>query len=107
MTTSLAGAVAIVLPRGAPLWVYGALMLATVPYAQWSAAGWGLTLVAMERADSITHAILPSAGVALATVGPLAVAFGARGAIGGEIAAELVGLAVQARAVRSRRPVDR
>lgn len=57
--------------------------------------GLGLSMVATGQANRITAAIIPSAVVAVSTIGFLAAAFGPVGAIAAEILAELTGLAIQ------------
>lgn len=57
--------------------------------------GLGLSMVATGQANRITAAIVPAAVVALSTVGVMAIHFGATGAVAAEVAAELVGVAVQ------------
>ncbi|WP_265444989.1 hypothetical protein [Flexivirga meconopsidis] len=60
----------------------------------------GLALIARDRANDITWAIVPSAIVGVATIAPGAVAFGPKGAIAGEILAETCGLLIQFRSLR-------
>jgi len=61
---------------------------------------YGLTLVARGKANHITWAIIPSAGVAVAAIPALALWLGASGGILGEIVAESTGTAIQARSIQ-------
>lgn len=63
----------------------------------------GLSLVAYDLADFITWAILPSAIVGVLLIGPGAIFLGTRGAIAGEVLAEITGTLMQWYFLRKRR----
>ncbi|WP_346029576.1 hypothetical protein [Dermacoccus barathri] len=63
---------------------------------------YGLSLVAIGRANSITKAIIPSAIVGACLIGPSSAALGAVGAILGQCASETTGTLVQRREFKKR-----